>query len=81
MILSKQDKQINDNISYCYNDLIKEMKKCLSEEEINIIISYSVYGETFKEISINDNQSLNTIIIKYHRTIKKIQKFEGENNE
>ena len=62
--LKKQETNIiyNDNIlidellddnnqNNDYEELIKEMKDILSEEEINIIILHTVYDYTFKEIS------------------------------
>lgn len=57
-----------------YYELIDEMKKILSEKEINIILLYSVYNYSFVEIAKKYTSPVTTINSIYHRAIKKFKK-------
>lgn len=64
----------DNNQNNDYEELIKEMKDILSEEEINIIILHTVYDYTFKEISKKYSKSESTIKTLYYRALKKYRK-------
>lgn len=59
--------------SYESNDIINYLKEILSNEEISIMINHLLYGYSFKEIAKKENKSINTIMSKYRRSVKKAQ--------
>lgn len=62
-----------------YIDLINQFKDLLDEEELEIIIMHLVYGFSFKEISMQNNKSINVISSKYRRALIKVKKhYKGE---
>ena len=61
-----------------YNELIADLNKFLSREEINIILLHTLECYTFKEIAKKLNKKTNTIITIYNRAIKKYQNYKGE---
>lgn len=68
---------ISDHQTSAYNDLVSEMARCLTKEEIDIIIEHVVYDVKFKDLAEGYNKPLNTIVSIYHRAIKKFRKFKG----
>ncbi len=66
-----------DEDKLLYNELLDDMKKYLSEEEINIILLHAVYGYSFVEIAKRFGRPVTTVKSTYHRAIKKYRK-EGE---
>lgn len=67
---------INNNLdTFGMDSVIQNMKKCLSCEEIKIILLHSVYCYSFVEIAKKYNKPTTTISSIYHRAIKKINKF------
>lgn len=50
-----------------------KMKRFLNNFEIEIIIKHNIDGYSFKELSIEYNKPLNTIISIYHRGLKKFK--------
>ena len=66
--------------SYKYIEIIEEMKSCLTNFEIDLIIKHNIYGITFKEMSKIYNKSINTLLTTYHRAIKKFKE-RKKNNE
>lgn len=57
-----------------YVDLITEMQKVLSDEEINIIVLHLVYDYTFKELGEKYNKATSTIAYLYDKALKKFKK-------
>ena len=57
------------------NNVIQDMKKCLSSEEIKIIILHSIYCYSFVELAKKYNRPTTTISSMFHRAIKKMRKF------
>ena len=57
-----------------YNNIIDNMKKYLSEREINILLEHIIDGNSFKDLSVKYNIPLNTVISIYHRALKKYKK-------
>lgn len=57
-----------------YGDLLNEMKKFLTEEEINIIILHLVYNYTFKELSDKYHKPISTVAATYNKALKKFKK-------
>lgn len=66
-----------------YNELIEEWKKCLSEEEIRLILKHVLEGYELKEIATLEHRSMNTVKSSYRRAIQKLRKMykEGEEDE
>ncbi len=60
------------------NDIINHLKKVLVKEELIILIDHLVYGYSFKEISENQQVSINTIMSKYRRALKKANEYLKE---
>lgn len=58
-------------MTYQSNDLIQELKKILKDDELNIVLNHLIYGYSFKELAKEMNISLNTIMSKYRRALKK----------
>ena len=63
------------------NDLIEQLKEVLSKDELTILIEHLIYGYSFKEISIKNNVSINTITSKYRRTLTKAKNKLSEEYE
>ena len=63
------------------NDLIEQLKEVLSKDELMILIEHLIYGYSFKEISIKNNVSINTITSKYRRTLTKAKNKLSEEYE
>ena len=59
---------------YFSNDIIERLKKILSKEEIIIVVNHLIIGYTFKEIAELHGLSINTVISKYSRALKKANK-------
>lgn len=57
-----------------YGDLLYEMRKYLSDEEINIIILHLIYDYSFKEIAEKYNKPISSISSIYNRALKKFKK-------
>ena len=62
------------------NETLEILKKVLNEEELLIVINHLIYGYSFKEISSKQKISINTIMSKYRRAIKKAYKYLKELN-
>lgn len=64
--------------NYFVNDdliqLIENMNKILSKEEINIVFLHLIYDFKFKEIALKLKQNTMTIKTKYYRALKKYKK-------
>lgn len=60
-----------------FNDLICDMKKVLSEEDVKIILLHLVDDVTFESIARKLNQNEKTIKTKYYRALKKYKKRKG----
>ena len=63
---------------YESNDIINYLKEVLNNEELSILIDHLLYGYSFKEIAINTNKSINTIMSKYRRSLKKAHQYLKE---
>jgi len=63
-----------DYIDVNYEEVIEKMKLFLNDDEIEIILKHNIDGYTFKELSLELNKSINTIISIYNRSIKKFKK-------
>ncbi len=61
-----------------FYEIIDEMRKILSEDEINIILLHAVYEKTFSEIADMYKKSVNTVKSTYRRAIAKFRKEMGE---
>lgn len=62
-----------------YNSAVEDMKKVLSDEEIEIVLSHAVFDEPFKEIAERHGKPLIAVYRIYKRAIKKYKKFSEEN--
>ncbi len=60
------------------NDVINHLKKVLSKEELIIIIQHLIYDYSFKEIALIQQTSINTIMSKYRRALKKANQYLKE---
>lgn len=67
---SVEDKVINSNF-------IKQMLKLLEEDERDIIVMHVISGLKHKEISKVLKKPLSTVLSRYNRAIKKLQRFAG----
>ena len=67
----------NNNNNYLYCDLIKDLQKYLTNEQIDIILLHTIDGYSFKEIANKYNKKTNTIITIYNRALNKY-KNKGE---
>ncbi len=56
-----------------FYEIIDEMRRVLSEEDINIILLHAVYEKTFAEIANMYKKSLNTVKSTYRRAIAKFR--------
>ena len=56
------------------SEVIEDLKKILSAEEVDIILLHVTEGYTFKEIAAMKGKNTNTIITIYNRAIKKYKK-------
>lgn len=58
-------------------ELINDMKKVISEEDIQIILLHLVDDVTFAEIASRLNLNVKTVKTKYYRALKKYKKARG----
>lgn len=65
---------IQHNSSTEYTNIIMEMERFLSREQINIILLHVVYDYSFIEIAKKYNTSESTIKTMYYRSIKSFKK-------
>ena len=56
-------------------EIVFDMKNCLTEYEINIIVLHTVYCYSFVDLSKKYNKPTSTISSTYHRSIKKMKEF------
>ncbi|MBO5315049.1 MAG: RNA polymerase sigma factor [Clostridia bacterium] len=63
------------------DDFFRQMLKCLNEEEREIISLHIVSGLKHREISKLLDKPLSTVLSKYSRAIKKLQKYAKEREE
>ncbi|MCH5180788.1 MAG: sigma-70 family RNA polymerase sigma factor [Erysipelotrichales bacterium] len=61
---------VNDNLI----QIIEDMGKTLSNEEINIVFLHLIYDFKFEEIALKLKQNIMTIKSKYYRALKKYKK-------
>ena len=78
-IITLEENIVYDYVDDCsnneeYNNIIDDMKKYLSEREINILLEHIIDGNSFKDLSVKYNIPLNTVISIYHRALKKYKK-------
>lgn len=78
-IITLEENIVYDYVDDCsnneeYNNIIDNMKKYLSEREINILLEHIIDGNSFKDLSVKYNIPLNTVISIYHRALKKYKK-------
>ena len=66
--------------NYQSNDIIDSLKNVLKKDELIIIVKYLIYGYSFKEIANEQNISINTIMSKYRRSIKKAYDYFKESD-
>lgn len=66
--------------TYESNEIIEKLKNILSKDELYIVVEHLIIGSTFKEIASDNNISINTIMSKYQRAIKKAYKYLKEEN-
>ena len=57
-----------------YYDLICDVLKVISEEELNIILLHLLYNYKFEDIAVKLSKPLPTIVSIYRRAIKKFNK-------
>ena len=62
-----------------YYDTVNDMKKVLSDREIEIIIKHLIFDKTFRQLSDELGQPLKTIYSVYKSAIKKYRKYKGVN--
>lgn len=60
-----------------YNEIIDELKLCLSKEEFEIVYDHLVEGLTFEDIGKSKSINTNSIKSIYYRTLKKYKKMKG----
>ena len=85
---SKRERSFNLPLEYAdsscefepRSQIIGELKKALSIDEVEIILLHVVEGYTFKEIAKKLCKNQNTVITTYNRAIKKFKK-EAVDNE
>ena len=58
-------------------ELISDMKRVVSEEDIKIIMLHLIDDVSFAEIALKLNQNVKTIKTKYYRALKKYKKMKG----
>lgn len=73
--------QHNEDSSY--TELIEEWKRCITEEEIRLILKHVLEGYELKEIANLEHRPINTVKSCYRRAIQKLRKMykEGERDE
>lgn len=66
-----------------YTELIEEWKRCITEEEIRLILKHVLEGYELKEIANLEHRPINTVKSYYRRAIQKLRKMykEGERDE
>lgn len=65
--------ETTDNCTMEYGEIISEMRKVLSEQEVEIIVNHIVYEMPFKDLAILYDLSINTVMSKYSRALKKLR--------
>lgn len=60
-----------------FDELICDMKRVLSEEDVNIILLHLVDDIKFDDIALRLNQNVKTVKTKYYRALKKYKKIKG----
>jgi RNA polymerase sigma-70 factor (ECF subfamily) len=55
-------------------DAINILNKVLDSEEVYIILQHVLYDQSFKNISIECDKNISTIMARYYRAIKKVKK-------
>lgn len=60
--------------STSYEEIIEELEEILNDEESYIVLQHVVNDRSFKNIAAEYGKNINTIMAKYYRAIKKIQK-------
>lgn len=73
------DSIISDNIKShdTYNEIIKDLNKHLTAEEVRVVLSHLIDGLSFNEISERENQNISTVKSIYYRALKKYKKLKG----
>lgn len=69
---------VSDNKSLYYQ-IVDDLKRCLKENEIEIILLHVIYNFSFKEISNIQNKPLTTISTIYSNAIKKYKRWRKDN--
>ena len=73
----QENTSVNNNLSNeTYNELINEMKRVLSKEDVDITLLHLVDDLKFEEIALRLNQNVSTIKTKYYRALKKFRKIK-----
>lgn len=62
-----------------YDEIMILLEKCLSKEEIKIILLYNIDCYSLKEISKMLNKPYNSVVSIYNRAIKKVKKEVNKN--
>ena len=60
-----------------FDELIRDMKSVLSEEDVNIILLHLINDVKFEDIALQFNQNVKTVKTKYYRALKKYKKIKG----
>ena len=60
-----------------FDELIRDMKSVLSEEDVKIILLHLVDDLKFDDIALRFNQNVKTVKTKYYRALKKYKKIRG----
>lgn len=60
-----------------FDELICDMKKVLSEEDVKIILLHLIDDVKFEDIALQFNQNVKTVKSKYYRALKKYKKIKG----
>ncbi len=61
-----------------YSIIIKDMKRLLTDEEIEIIIEHAIYDVSFKALAKKYNKPISTLSTKYYQAIQKYK--AGDNH-
>lgn len=64
---------IESKTSIEFNELIFKMKSILTKEEIDIVLKHIVDGYSFKKIAKEQSKSINSVLTKYYRALKKVK--------
>ena len=60
-----------------FDELVNDMKRVLSEEDVKIILLHLIDDVKFEEIALQLNQNEKTVKTKYYRALKKYKKMKG----